>query len=44
LFANQSASVLTSSVWGDGLIDNPPGQTIAAGDTVRYIPFNNLLY
>jgi molybdopterin molybdotransferase len=44
LFANQSASVLTSSVWGDGLIDNPPGQTIAAGDTVRYIPFNSLLY
>ncbi|MFI4941528.1 MAG: gephyrin-like molybdotransferase Glp, partial [Burkholderiales bacterium] len=44
LFANQGAAVLTSTVWGDGLIDNPPGQTIAPGDTVRYIPFNNLLY
>lgn len=44
LFANQSSAVLTSTVWGDGLVDNPPGQTIAAGDTVRFIPFSELLY
>lgn len=44
LFANQSSAVLTSTVWGDGLIDNPPGQTIAMGDEVRFIPFNELLY
>ncbi|NRR30515.1 molybdopterin molybdotransferase MoeA [Oxalobacteraceae bacterium] len=44
LFANQSSGVLTSTVWGDGVIDNPPGQTIAAGDTVRFIPFSELLY
>jgi molybdopterin molybdotransferase len=44
LFANQSSAVLTSTVWGDGLIDNPPGRTIAAGDTVRFIPFGELLY
>jgi molybdopterin molybdotransferase len=44
LFANQSSAVLTSTVWGDGLIDNPPGQTIAQGDTVRFIPFSELLY
>jgi molybdopterin molybdotransferase len=43
LFANQSSGVLTSTVWGDGLIDNPPGQTISAGDTVRFIPFSELL-
>jgi len=43
LFPNQSSGVLTSTVWGDGLIDNPPGQAIAAGDTVRFIPFNELL-
>jgi molybdopterin molybdotransferase len=30
-------------VWGDGLVDNLPGQTIAVGDTVRYIPFSELL-
>lgn len=44
LFPNQSSGVLTSTVWGDGLIDNPAGKTIAAGDIVRFIPFNALLY
>ena len=44
LFPNQSSAVLTSTVWGDGLIDNPPGQTIASGDSVRFIPFSELLY
>ena len=43
LFANQSSGVLTSAVWGDGLVDNPPGQTIAHGDTVQFIPFAELL-
>jgi len=43
LFPNQSAGVLTSAVWGHGLVDNPPGQTIAPGDTVRFIPFAALL-
>jgi molybdopterin molybdotransferase len=43
LFANQSSGVLTSAVWGDGLVDNPPGQTIAPGDTVRFIAFSELL-
>ncbi|HEX8787580.1 MAG TPA: gephyrin-like molybdotransferase Glp [Telluria sp.] len=39
LFANQGSGVLTSTVWADGLIDNPPGQAIARGDIVRFIPF-----
>jgi molybdopterin molybdotransferase len=43
LFPNQSAGVLTSVAWGDGLVDNPPGQTIAPGDDVRFIPFSELL-
>jgi molybdopterin molybdotransferase len=43
LFPNQSSAVLTSTVWGDGLIDNPPGQVIAPGDTVSFIPFSELL-
>ncbi|MBK6593178.1 MAG: molybdopterin molybdotransferase MoeA [Burkholderiales bacterium] len=43
LFSNQSSGVLTSAVWGDGLIDNPPGCAIAAGDTVRFVPFSELL-
>ena len=43
LFANQSAGVLTSAVWADGLLDNPPGQRIAHGDTVQFIPFSELM-
>jgi molybdopterin molybdotransferase len=44
LFPNQSSAVLTSTAWGDGLINNPPGKVIAPGDAVRFIPFNELLY
>lgn len=44
LFPNQSSAVLTSTVWGDGLIDNPSGRTIAAGDIVAFMPFSELLY
>ena len=44
LFPNQGSGVLTSTVWGDGLVDNPAGQAIAAGDTVRFIPFTALLH
>ena len=39
LFPNQSSGVLTSTVWGDGLIDVAPGQVIQAGDQVRFLPF-----
>ena len=44
LFPNQGSGVLTSTVWADGLIDNPPGQAIAKGDIVRFIPFAALQY
>lgn len=43
LFDNQSSGVLTSSVWGDGLVDVAPGQVISSGDTVPYLPFAELL-
>jgi molybdopterin molybdotransferase len=43
LFANQSSAVLTSTVWGDGLIDLAPGQTVAVGDSVTFIPFSALM-
>ena len=43
LFPNQGSGVLTSTVWGDGLIDNPPGLTIARGDTVRFLSFSDLM-
>ena len=43
LFPNQSSGVLTSVVWGDGLLDNPPGRTIARGDMVQCISLGDLL-
>ena len=43
LFANQSSGVLTSAVWADGLLDNPPLQPIVRGDMVRYLPLTALL-
>lgn len=43
LFGNQGSGVLTSTVWGDGLIDNPPLTQIRKGDTVRFIPFTELM-
>jgi molybdopterin molybdotransferase len=43
LFANQGSAVLTSTIWADGLVDNPGGTTIAPGDVVRYLPFAGLL-
>ena len=43
LFGNQGSGVLSSTVWGDGLIDNPPLQPVKKGDLVRFIPFSELL-
>jgi molybdopterin molybdotransferase len=43
LFPNQSSGVLTSTVWSDGLVDNPAGSTIARGDLVNYIALSDLL-
>ena len=43
LFRNQSSGVLTSTAWGDGVVDNPAGQTIAPGDMVRFMSFAELL-
>lgn len=43
LFPNQSSGVLTSAVWGDGLVDNPAGTAIQRGDLVSYFSFSELL-
>jgi molybdopterin molybdotransferase len=43
LFGHQGSAVLTSTIWADGLVDNPGGQAIAAGDTVRYLSLRELL-
>jgi molybdopterin molybdotransferase len=43
LFPNQSSGVLTSMVWGEGLIDTPAGQAFQSGDMVQFIPLASLL-
>jgi molybdopterin molybdotransferase len=43
VFPNQSSGVLTSAVWADGLVDNPPGQAIRVGDVVRFLPMHELI-
>lgn len=42
LFPNQSSGVLSSVVWGEGLVDNPAGQSIRHGDQVPFVAFNDL--
>ncbi|MDB5998634.1 MAG: moeA 2, partial [Rhizobacter sp.] len=42
LFPNQSSGVLTSVVWADGVVDNPGGQAVRAGDMVRYLALAEL--
>lgn len=39
LFPKQGSGVLSSCAWADGLVSNPPGQTIQPGELVQYIPF-----
>jgi len=43
LFPSQGSGVLTSAVWGDGVVDNPSSQAIRAGDRVDYLSFSELL-
>ncbi len=43
LFPSQGSGVLTSAVWGDGVVDNPSSQAIRVGDRVDYLPFSELL-
>jgi molybdopterin molybdotransferase len=43
LFPNQSSGVLTSVVWGDGVVDNPAGHTIAHGDLLNFWSFSEWL-
>ena len=43
IFPNQGSGVLTSTVWADGLIDNPPLQAIRRGDLVAFLPMEGLL-
>lgn len=41
LFANQSSGVLTSAVWGDGVVDLAAGQRVTRGDALSFLPWSS---
>lgn len=43
LFPNQSSGVLSSVVWGEGVVDNPAHGVIRRGDMVDFIEFEQWL-
>jgi len=43
IYPTQDSAVLSSTVWADGLIDNPPGQVIRCGDSVKFYAFRDLM-
>jgi molybdopterin molybdotransferase len=43
IFRSQDSALLTSTVWADGLVDNPAGTAIARGDRVRFLTWAALL-
>jgi molybdopterin molybdotransferase len=43
LYRTQDSAVLTSTVWADGLVDNPAKQAIRKGDRVRFLPYSEIL-
>jgi len=42
LYPTQDSAVLTSTAWADGLVDNPAGQAVKKGDSVRFLPYTEL--
>lgn len=42
LYRTQDSAVLTSTVWADGLLDNPERKVIRQGDSVRFLSYANL--
>ena len=44
LFANQGSAALNSTVWANGLVDIPAATPVARGDTVRFLPYGDLLH
>ena len=44
LFANQGSAALESTVWANGLVDIPADTVIARGETVRFLPYGDLLH
>jgi molybdopterin molybdotransferase len=44
VFPSRSSAAVSSLTWAEGFIEIAPGQMIAAGDLVEFIPFADLLH
>jgi len=44
LYPHQGAAALSSIVWAEGLVDVPADTAIKRGETVRFVPYGELLY
>ena len=44
IFPNQGSAALQSTVWATGLVDIPAGTSVRQGETVRFLPYGELLY
>ena len=42
LYPTQDSAVLMSTAWADGLVDNPAGRAIRAGEMVTFMPYSEL--
>lgn len=43
LYPNQSSGALSSVAWANGLVELPEGKTVEPGQSVKFIPFSELL-
>lgn len=43
IYSNQDSGVLTSTVWGQGLVEIAEGQTVSAGELVDYLSYSQFL-
>ncbi|MDA8364720.1 MAG: molybdopterin molybdotransferase MoeA [Gammaproteobacteria bacterium] len=43
IYPNQGSAVLSSATWAEGLVEVPECQRVAHGQTVRFLPFSDLL-
>ncbi len=44
LFDNQGSAALNSTVWATGLVDIPAATAVIRGETVRFLPYGDLLH
>ena len=44
LFDNQGSAALNSTVWANGLVDIPAATSVKRGESVRFLPYGDLLH